>query len=237
MKYCFITGSSKGLGKAIVEVLLAEGWTVHGLSRSNTIEHENYFFHQVDLSDVTETASFNFPVLKDAEKIVLINNAGILGSVNRCGNLNEAAIVSAINVNFTSLTILCNSFINSFRKYSASKTIINVSSGAGKSAIDGWSIYCGTKAAVDHFTRVLSQEQTVKNEGFTAFSVAPGIVDTEMQTQIRSAEKSEFSRIDDFLRYKERGELADAKFVAHKFLYILDNTEKFKDTVFSVRDF
>lgn len=238
MKQFFITGSSRGIGKALCEEALQDNRSfVTGIARGDSLSNERYNHVSLDLSDPSSASAFKFPALQNPELIVLINNAGTLGTVARAGDQQDNGIVQAINVNVTSLAILTNNFINAYRVGKAKKVIINISSGAGKTPIDGWSIYCATKAAVDLYSRVIAEEQKIKNEGFRIFSIAPGIVDTQMQDEIRSADRNEFSRLEDFINYKRSGELAEPRLVAKKILSILDNTESFKETVFSVRDF
>jgi benzil reductase ((S)-benzoin forming) len=112
-----------------------------------------------------------------------------------------------------------------------------VSSGAGKNPVDGWSVYCATKAGIDMYTRTLAEELKIDGKKHIfAFAVAPGIVDTAMQDQIRTASSGDFSRVSAFIEYKNTDQLAHPDFVARKYLTILELPEKFKDVVFPVKD-
>jgi benzil reductase ((S)-benzoin forming) len=239
MNYYFITGTSRGIGKAIAQQLLLDPKNkVFGFSRSNSISHERFSFQQIDLSDPLAAGKWEFPVLADAEKIGLVNNAGAIGAVKRTGNLGANDITGAFNVNLVSAVLLTNSFLKAYSALPATQVIINVSSGAGKNPVDGWSVYCASKAAIDMFTKTLAQELKIDGKKHIhAFAVAPGVVDTAMQDQIRTASKEDFSRIDDFTGFKEQGQLADPGLVAAKYLAILELPEKFTEIVFSVKDF
>jgi benzil reductase ((S)-benzoin forming) len=143
----------------------------------------------------------------------------------------------AFYVNLVAPTILCNSFLKTYSIIPVQQIIINVSSGAGKNPIDGWSVYCATKAGLDMYTRTLAEELKIDGKkNIFAFAVAPGVVDTAMQDQIRTASPEDFSRIQSFIGYKNEDQLAHPDFVASKYLAILGLPEKYKDVVFSVKD-
>lgn len=239
MHYYYITGASKGLGKALAEhALQDENARVIGISRSNSIEHQHYRHVQLDLSNTDAVADFKFENHADATRIVLINNAGTIGQVKYVGRMNTEIIVSEYNTNLISPTILCHLFIEAYQESNAEKMILNVSSGAGKSPIDGWGTYCASKAGLDLFSRVAAKEQSIENNNpVRIWAVAPGIVDTDMQKTIRSSEVADFSRLEDFVDYKESGKLADAASVAAKYFQIIESPEKFEEVLCSVRDF
>lgn len=238
MNYYFITGTSRGIGKAIAEQLLLDANNyVFGLSRTNTILHERFAFHELDLSDNASVCKWEFPALKDAEKICLVNNAGAIGAVKHAGNMKADDITSAFHVNLVAPVLLTNSFLKIYETFKGQQVIINVSSGAGKNPIDGWSVYCASKAGLDMYTKTLVEElKTDGKRNIYAFAVAPGIVDTAMQDQIRMADSENFSRIEQFIGYKNTGQLASPGLVAGKFLAILELPEKLKDVLFSVKD-
>ena len=83
---------------------------------------------------------------------------------------------------------------------------------------------------------MLSQVLQLEYPKFKIYSIAPGIVDTAMQEQIRGADKTNFPEVDRFICYKEDGELASAEVVAQKYVNFLKNCSKYKDVLYSVRD-
>lgn len=238
MNYYFITGTSKGLGKSLAETLLKEKNNfVYGFSRSDFDGiHDNYSHNHIDLSDTEMVKQYKFPDVNNADKIVLINNAGTLGEVKHVGNLSPSIIISSYNVNLISPSILINTFIKKYRQINGNKMIINISSGAGKSAIDGWSVYCSTKAGLDMFSKVISEEARINNSNFTVLSIAPGIIDTNMQSEIRSTDNKNFSNLDRFIEYKKNSDLSSPEHTANKVLQYINNPDLANDILCSVRD-
>jgi len=241
MNYYYITGTASGIGKELALQLLQNPLNkVIGISRNNSIIHSNFEFHQVDLSDVDAVCNFKFKAHPDAEKICLINNAGMLGEVKHVGKLNATTIAQNYLVNLVAPSVLTNSFIHFYNSSPAEKIILNVSSGAGKAPVDGWAAYCASKAAVDMFSRVVDEEQKIdatgKEQNFKIFSVAPGKVDTAMQAEIRKASKKDFSNVQNFIDFKNQDQLISPQAVAEKYIQLLENADKIKGNVFSLRE-
>jgi len=225
MMYVFITGTGKGLGKALAEVLLEEKQnTVHGISRHQSIQHTQYIHTTLDLSREERVKDFRFEQVQ-ADKIVLVNNAGSLGDVQPLGRLDGQSIVDTFMINSIAPALLINSFINTYRDVPAMKIIINVSSGAAQTPYDGWSEYCSSKAALEMLTHVGSQEQELQKlpYPFVFLSIAPGVVDTDMQAQTRSLNNENFSRHQKFKDLKEKGELLDPYDVAREYVRIIND--------------
>lgn len=242
MKYYFITGTSRGLGHSIaVQLLKRDDCKVIGISRSNSIQHPNYKHISLDLSDIDSLlASLDqiFPAVADGEQLVLVNNAGVIGQVNHVGKLSNEEIRKVFNINTVAPAILMNEFISRYLTCtSCQKIIINVSSGAGKKPVDGWSGYCSSKAALDMFSNVIAVEKRMDKRNIRIFSVSPGIVDTAMQDEIRQVSPDAFSRLSEFIEYKKEGMLVSPDKVAKKYIHLMENEEKFEEVVVSVRDF
>jgi len=146
MNLYYITGTSKGIGKAVAEALLEDEQNkVVGISRSVTIEHPNYQHEKLDLNNLYGVSTFNFGLHDTIQKVVLINNAAMLATVKHVGGLENEKIIKGINVNLIAPLIFMNNFINTYKDLAAEKMIINVSSGAGKNPVDGWGVYCNSE--------------------------------------------------------------------------------------------
>ncbi len=239
MNFYYITGTSRGLGKALAEHYLESGPDnrVIGISRTCSISHKNYSHFQVDLTDVEKTKDFHFPPHHNAKRIALINNSGMVGQIRPVGKLDADVIISSYNLNLISPSILMNSFIGAYNSSNAEKIVVNVSSGAGKYPIGSWAGYCASKAGIDLFSKVVEEEQkTAFGYKFRVFSIAPGLIDTAMQDQIRSAEPGDFNRLNDFINYKIENQLLHPDIIAKKYAYIIDHVSEFPEVLLSVKD-
>jgi len=240
MHYYFITGTSKGLGRVIAEKLLeSTNNKVIGISRTRTIEHQNYSHETLDLGNIgklKDSVHAIFGECIDAKIIVLINNAGMLGEVAKLGDLNDDNIQKTIEVNITAPAILMNGFLAKYKSYTCSKVIINITSGEAKRPIDGWSAYCASKAAINMLSLVGVQEDQLRKSDVSIFSIAPGVVDTDMQAEIRRVSRENFSMVQEFVDYKSKGILAKPEDVARKIIFLAEHAKKYSETIMSVGD-
>ncbi|MCB0479801.1 MAG: SDR family NAD(P)-dependent oxidoreductase [Flavobacteriales bacterium] len=213
MNIYYISGTSRGLGRAIAEELLKDSNNfVIGLGRKSEISHSNYIHKYVDLADLDQVRRFRFGDHLKADTVTLINNAGTLGPIKYAGEINSIELIEAFNVNLISPALLTNDFIRDYKALHKPKTIVNISSGASVNAYDGWSIYCTSKAGINMYTDVIKNEAKIRKDPFLKIvAVAPGIIETDMQSQIRSASKNDFSMIDKFQEIKDSGQLKSAQ--------------------------
>jgi len=220
MKSFFVTGSSRGLGAAFVQNLQNQGEDVWSLARGENsspgTRFESYdlarkgyldFFHRW-LSQEKVTAFY------------LINNAGLLGEVSLMGNLSGEQVMTPYKVNLEAPLLLMNSLTAKVRSTGVTGRILNISSGAGRKPMAGWSLYCGTKAALDMTSRVLAQEAEQEELPLRVLSMAPGVVDTGMQAEIRGQKKENFPLLDKFHQYHKEGALLDPKRAAEVILSV-----------------
>jgi len=234
-----ITGASKGIGKGLAEKALETGAEVWGVNRTHSIEHGNYKALTYDLADIAklqEKLPQLFLEAKNNERIVLINNAGTLGDIGHLGNIKNDSIPHLFDLNVSAPLLLMNQFMKDFKDFEGEKIIINISSGAGKNAVDGWSGYCASKAALDMATEVAAKEAEMDGTGFIIKAIAPGVVDTEMQTQIRSTHEKSFSGVDKFKNLKAENQLSSEQEVAEKYFHFINNLEQYPDVILDVRD-
>lgn len=231
--HLFITGTSSGIGYQLAMQALDQGHKVIGISRRHVIHHPNYRHLSFDLSNYESYQLINFNISKDADKMVLVNNAGWLGEVKPLAQINPPSIELAYQINLIAPSILSKLFLEQTQHTNSEKVIINISSGAGKYPVKSWSTYCASKAGLDLFTRVLREDHPEVH----SFSIAPGIVDTEMQGEIRSLAHEDFPDKQRFVDYKNRGELSSPQEVANKLLKIIERPKTAPDCVFSLRDF
>ncbi len=232
----YVTGTSKGIGKALAEKLLAANYHVFGISRNNVIEHPNFTFIPLDLSHLNDVDAFDFEHTEG--NILLVNNAGIIGGIGPVGMQKSQDMIDVMNVNVLAPQILMNKFLNTFIEGENNYHILNISSGAGKSPIDGWAAYCASKASIDLFSETIKSELEIRNvENWSVHSIAPGVVDTAMQEQIRKADPLKFTPVQKFIDFKNNGDLFTPEWVANKLFEVIQNPKKFKKNLQSVREF
>ncbi len=240
MKTLFIlTGHTKGLGYAILEKFLSvEEVSIVALSRSTLeIDHPKLTEIALDLSDLNALES-QLPKLfpkESFERYILINNAGWIGEVKPIGKLNPKSIQRLINLNLIAPMIICDAFVRTYSDHSGQKIICNISSGAAHKPLSGWSEYCSSKSGLAMFSRVAAED--LKTLGFSVFSLAPGIVDTEMQAEIRKAEIGNFPALERFLSFKSDGLLSTPGEVAEKIHFLITHADQFPEVNQDVRDF
>lgn len=236
MTHYIITGTSSGIGRALADKILEKKDVfISGISRKNELEHKNFKHYRLDLNDVEAVSGFQLPQV-EADEVILINNAGYLGDIKRIGTANNAALARVFNVNVTAAAILMNKLLSPDYGSGSKKTVLNVSSGAGSYEIPAWASYCGSKAAVDMLSKTVKLEQAELGNDVRILSVGPGVVDTSMQEEIRGSNHRDFSRVEDFKGFKEKGELAAPADVAAKYLHVLEHNLFTDEVTGSLRD-
>ena len=229
-KTAIITGTGYGIGKATAELLLKEGYLVFGYSRTNKINHPNFIFTHIDLSDLAQVNNLSLPII-NSDNILLINNAATIGSIVPFDKKETNDIINEYNLNLVSPTILCRKFITSYTYQK--KILINIGSGAANKPILSWSTYCATKAALDMLTQVIDEEN---HKNLRVFSIHPGIVDTNMQKTIRETDENLFPLLSKFTDYHSKKELETTTIAAKKIYYIIQNSNEFTKNILSIRD-
>jgi len=114
----------------------------------------------------------------------LVNNAGVLGPLARTTDSDPSAWLTTLKVNVMGPYQLARAALPALRKNTG--RIVNVSSGAATTPLAAAGAYCVSKAALNHFSRILSVEEPA----VTSVAVRPGVVDTPMQTSLRQTAPS-----------------------------------------------
>lgn len=208
-----VTGHSRGLGAAIAARLLQRGVAVLGVSRGGNRElaaHSPSSFKGVEL-DLSDTEALLGWLrrgtlrrwLEGRREAMLVNNAGLLQPIGPLDQQEPAAVARAVAVNVGAALTLSAAFAAATDGI-RDRRILHISSGAGSKAYAGWSVYCATKAAVDHHARAVALDRTA---GLRICSLAPGIIDTDMQAEIRASTDEKFPDRPRFVEMKHEGKL------------------------------
>lgn len=215
MGIAIITGGSTGLGAALCEEYLARDWQVVEFSR----RAPHPYSVKLDLADLHQAArvfgaTFESLASHACDEVVAINNAAVLGPVGPSAFADPTEVARSVDVNVTAGVLFASEFIRVFQLRECAKTFVNISSGAAVKAHPGWSLYSAGKAAMEHYGRVLAAEQDQHDSPVRVFSVNPGIMDTGMQAEVRSAKPEDFPELDRFIGYRDDGLLVPPRDVA-----------------------
>ncbi len=227
-----VTGVSRGFGKAIAELYLSKGEKVIGIGRSANIEHTNFSFISCDLSDLNAVRNLAFDSF--SEPVTLINNAGIVGEINRLSDLEVSDVDQVMTVNVSAPVILTQKLYKKTENKDLF-TLVNISSGAANRAIPSWASYCASKAALNMLTETFFLEEQEKGNHPNVFAVAPGVIDTGMQDHIRATSPANFSSLENFKSMKEDGSLFTSEEAARR-LHALVHLEDTGEIFFDLRD-
>lgn len=210
-----ITGTSFGIGKSLANYYLEKGDKVIGISRSNSIVHENFEHINCDLSDKIQLHDLALSKYTNKEDypIRLINNAGSLGDIKRTHELTLTHYVDVAMVNIVAPQFLCSYVLQTFG-FDNVDTIVNITSGAGERPVPSWAAYCASKAAINLFAMSLSEEIKELGKSTKVFNISPGVVDTRMQEAIRNTKLRNFSRQPEFAELKDKDGLRSPEEVA-----------------------
>ena len=128
-------------------------------------------------------------------------------------------------------------FIKNFEDLSCKRQIITISSGAATKPYEGWSVYCTSKAAIDMMTKAIAAEQRELKNGLKCVAIYPGVVDTNMQTTIRSTNEKNFKNLQRFIDLKENNELYTPEFVANSIFKIDTENQLENGDIIDIRHF
>jgi benzil reductase ((S)-benzoin forming) len=248
MNIYIITGASRGMGAALAQQLILPGNSLLCISRqtnpklSELAEQQQVPLAQwkADLQDAASTAdelkAWLAPQLDKLDSITLVNNAGVIPQIAPLSDVPAAEITKALRVVIEAPMLLTSAFLQATAHFSGAKKVLNISSGLGRRAMASQAGYCAAKAAMDHFTRCLALEEALKPHGARVCSLAPGVIDTDMQVQLRSAPAKAFPDQAAFIGMKEQGSLTSTHEAAGRLIAYLARADFGSNPVADVRD-
>ncbi|HVZ78337.1 MAG TPA: SDR family NAD(P)-dependent oxidoreductase [Gemmatimonadaceae bacterium] len=235
-KLAIVTGTSAGIGHALVPILLERGWRVIGVSRRQaSFDHVAYRHLSLDLADLDAVASaFErdvAPLLRDASiaRVGLVNNAALIGPLRTVDATDAREMLATYAVNVVAPEWLTG-FVARHAPRASALRVVNVSSGAANRPTAGLGTYCSTKAALrmasmnaaaDFASEPLRSRMTTDA---AVLSYSPGTVDTPMQVVARSQSAAQFPAVVMFQGFHDRGALVPAEQPAGEIADFLDSS-------------
>ncbi|MFV5215882.1 SDR family oxidoreductase [Azonexus caeni] len=226
-----LTGHSRGLGAALAAELLGRGIPLLGLARQGNPALAAAYPGRLseaalDLADDAalrawlDSQQLGDFLAADDGPLLLINNAGVLGPMAALDAQAPGEIAAAIAINVSAPLLFSAALA---RRHAGELRILHISSGAARHPYPGWSIYGASKAALDHHARCVAADGRAK---LRICALAPGVIDTDMQTRIRASAEADFPLKDKFVALKAEGRLSTPQGAARAVVdYLL--SEKF----------
>ena len=244
-----LTGASRGLGQAMAAQYLAGGAFVLGLSRGQSAGLKasgagGLEQWPVDLSDPLPVAERLGAWLADFERraagalpgrVRVIHNAALLSDPGNVGEADPAELARSLRIGLEAPVALTAAFLRATAQWTADRRILFVSSGLGRRAMAGSAVYCAQKAGLDHFARALAIEEQGRPHGARVAPVAPGIIDTDMQKQLRGADPQRFPERAKFDEFHRSGSLDSPATAAAKVIALLEREDYGANPVTDVR--
>ena len=244
-----LTGASRGMGLAMAEQLLAPDHRLLCLSRQTNAALATQAAARgcaltqwpFDLSRAVEAAAALSDWLGTLDSaslatVTLINNAGAIPRIAPLSASDPAELARALRVGLEAPLLLTAAFLRATETWGLPRKVLNISSGLGRRAMASQAAYCAAKAGMDHFTRCLALDEARKANGAKVCSLAPGVIDTDMQVQLRSAEADAFPDQANFIGLKTRGQLSSPAEAASRVLAWLNRADFGANPVADVRD-
>ena len=235
-----VTGASRGMGAAIAAQLAAAGHRVLGLSRrvdpAATFEQ-----WPIDLADAVAAAQRLEAWLvgqrgADFHSATLINNAALLPRAAPLQAVPGDELVAALRVGLEAPMLLTAAFLRATASWKGPRRVLNISSGLGRRAMAGQAAYCAVKAGMDHFSRCVALDEARLPDGAKIVSLAPGVIDTDMQVQLRTSDLGTFPDGAGFRQLHASGQLTTPEAAAARVLAWLARPDFGANPVADVRE-
>ncbi len=236
-----VTGASRGLGLAMARQRLDAGHRVLALSRqAPPLQHARLESWNVDLADAAPVAARLAEWLGAIDpagvaSVALVNNAGVVSQLAPVSDIAAADLANALRVGLEAPLLLSGAFLRATAGWAVPRRVLFISSGLGRRAMAGSASYCAAKAGLDHLARALALEEAAKPNGARVVSLAPGVIDTDMQAQLRAADPVKFADRGTFVAFKAEGRLDSPEAAAAKVLAFLDRADFGQEPVADVR--
>jgi NAD(P)-dependent dehydrogenase (short-subunit alcohol dehydrogenase family) len=244
-----LTGASRGMGLAMAQQLLAGGHDLLCIARkpNDALDAQaaqagrrcEQWPQDLARPEVAAARLETWLKAQDRESlasVTLINNAGVIPRIAPVGAIASADLSQSIRVGLEAPMLLTGVFLRTTAGWQAQRKVLNISSGLGRHAMASQAAYCAAKAGMDHFSRCVALEEARQPNGARICALAPGVIDTEMQVELRNADASQFPDIRTFIGLKQKGALDSPAQAAAKVLAFLARADFGATPVADVRD-
>ncbi|WP_188206273.1 (S)-benzoin forming benzil reductase [Alkalibacillus aidingensis] len=241
MKFAIVTGASRGLGEEVAKNLLTNDYHVITISRKRKTNdfknfanenRQSYFHFSCDLSDLESLNDTAHEVVKTlnkntVEELLIVNNAGMVTPMGPVGTLENHEIAKHVSLNLTAPMLL----VNTLKAHVEADrfTVVNVTSGAAEKTIYGWNVYSSTKSAINMYTQTAALESDERGTNDLHIAFSPGVMDTDMQGEIRESDQDSFKDVESFRALKKEGKLRSAKEVADALQKVINNRDQIEN--------
>lgn len=225
-KVVLVSGGSRGIGRAVVELLARDGMDVVFFYRDNAAAAQAVVDGvcaaggkcqalQVDVTDAAAVVAAVDQVIENRGRIdLLVNNAGIVRD-NLLGMLEDEDIRAVLDTNVGGVFNLTRA-VSRHMISKRSGRIVNLSSVAAQKGGRGQSNYAASKGAIEAFTRAMAVE--LASRKITVNCVAPGVIETEMSQAVRDLADDQIKARILLRRYGQAQDVAHAVwFLASRF--------------------
>ena len=248
-----LTGASRGMGLAMASRLLQPGVVLLCLSRQTNAELAGLAERRratlqqwrVDLADPAPVADrlgrwlaqLDAPSLASA---TLINNAGVIPAIVPLADCPPEGVANALRVGLEAPMQLTAAFLRTTAAWvdagwRGPRKVLNISSGLGRRPMASQAPYCAAKAGMDHFTRCVALDEAQHPHGARLVSLAPGVIDTDMQVQLRGSDPANFPDRERFADLQRQGQLSSPDEAAARVLAWLQRPDFGEQPVADVR--
>ncbi len=229
-----LTGATRGMGRAMAEQLLQPQHFVLCISRhrDDTLAaqaaNSGSPLEQwpLDLALGAEAAASLGQWLVARKtgffaSATLVNNAGVMQRIAPLSAADPVDLARTLRVSLEAPLLLTAAFLRATEPWDVPRKVLNISSGLGRRAMASQAAYCAAKAGMDHFTRCLALEEALKPHGAKVCALAPGVIDTDMQVQLRNADPAAFPDHKAFVDLQAQGQLTTPPVAARQVLAYL----------------
>lgn len=238
----FVSGASRGIGLALARTVPWAGAHVIDLSRHGPGEDAPSVEHvPCDLADPASWRDVARLFRErigafEGDRVVFVHCAGTLTPIGFAGEIDGDAYTTNVVLNSAAPQVLGHRFLGALRdRPELTSHLWLISSGAASSVYEGWSSYGAGKAAVEHWVRAVGKEQQ-RRGGCQVLAVAPGVVATAMQEQIRATDERDFPTKDKFVQLHEQQQLRDPEVVAEQLWSLAARSDLASGSVIDLRD-